>query len=142
MKPTLFLRIAGVLAIVMAILHTIGGVFGKPDPGPATSAVLAMQSNHFNLTGFDRSYWDFYIGFGIGITISLVAEGIVFWILASLAKTYAAKLRPILIVFGIAYIALAVVAWRYIFLPPMVCELLIAACLLLAAFTAKSSSTA
>ena len=35
MKSTIFLRIASVLTLIHAILHTIGGVFGKPEPGAA-----------------------------------------------------------------------------------------------------------
>jgi hypothetical protein len=43
MKPVLFLRIASVLTFIHAALHTIGGVFGKVTPGPATVAVQAMR---------------------------------------------------------------------------------------------------
>ena len=137
MKPALFLRLASVFALMMAVLHTIGGVYGKPDPGPATNAVLAMQSNHFPVTGLDRTYWDFFIGFGLGITGFLVIEGIVFWLLASLAKENAARLRPILVVFCLGYLGMAVLAWRYFFPPPLISDLLIALCLGLAAATAK-----
>jgi len=84
MKPTIFLRIAAVLTLIHSILHTIGGVFGKPLPGPAEQAVAAMKANHFMLMGSARTYWDFYIGFGLGITVFLTVEAIVFWLLGSL----------------------------------------------------------
>jgi hypothetical protein len=32
-KPVVFLRIASVLTLIHAVLHTIGGVFGSVDPG-------------------------------------------------------------------------------------------------------------
>ncbi|MCU1299269.1 MAG: hypothetical protein JWO91_3547 [Acidobacteriaceae bacterium] len=51
MKSTLFLRIAAVLTFIHAVLHTIGGVFGKTEPGPATVAVQAMKMNQFLLMG-------------------------------------------------------------------------------------------
>jgi hypothetical protein len=51
MKPVLFLRIAAVLTFIHAVLHTIGGVFGKPGTGPATVAVQAMKMNQFFLMG-------------------------------------------------------------------------------------------
>ncbi len=86
MKPGLFLRIAAVLTFLHAALHTIGGVFGKVGPGPATVAVDAMKTNQFLLMGHMRSFWDFYRGLGLGATISLTAEAILFWQLASLAK--------------------------------------------------------
>jgi len=92
MKPTLFLRIASVLTLIHSVLHTIGGVFSKPDPGPAAVAYRAMQGNQFLLMGHVRSYADFYRGLGLGVTICLTFEAIVFWQLGALAKTHA---RPV-----------------------------------------------
>ena len=31
MKPVIYLRAASLLTLLHAVLHTIGGVFGKPD---------------------------------------------------------------------------------------------------------------
>ena len=70
-KPVLFLRIAAVLTLIHAVLHTIGGVFGKPEPGPATIAFQAMTINQFLLLGHTRSYADFYRGLGLGSRYSL-----------------------------------------------------------------------
>lgn len=108
MKPAVFLRIASVLTLIHSILHTIGGVFGKPTPGPAEQAVAAMKANHFILMGSPRSYWDFYTGFGLGITIFLTMEAIVFWLLASLVQAEGTRLRPIISVFTLGYLAFAV----------------------------------
>lgn len=140
MKPSLFLRIASVLTFIHAVLHTIGGVFGKVGPGPATVAVEAMKANQFVLMGNMRTFWDFYRGLGLGTTISLTAEAILFWQLASLAKADARPLRPIMATFLVAYTAIAVNSYTYFFLPPVITELLIAACLGLAIFAAKSES--
>ncbi len=140
MKPALLLRIAAVLTFIHAVLHTIGGVFGKAGPGPATVAVEAMKVNQFLLMGHMRSFWDFYRGMGLGATISLTAEAIVFWQLGSLAKTDARRLRPILATFLVAYAALAVNSYAYFFLGPVIAEILIAACIGLAIVTAKSQA--
>ncbi|MGD0858333.1 MAG: hypothetical protein ABR912_03340 [Terracidiphilus sp.] len=137
MKPTLFLRIASVLTLIHAILHTIGDVFGKPGPGAAATAFAAMQSNQFLLMGNPRSYADFYMGLGLFVTIALTIEGIVFWQLGSLAKTDALRIRPIVAAFAAAYLALAVNSWIYFFLGPVIAEILIALCLGLAIYTAK-----
>lgn len=142
MKPSLFLRIASVLTFVHAVLHTVGGVFGKVGPGPATVAVAAMKANQFLLMGNMRSFWDFYRGMGLAATISLTAEAIVFWQLASLAKADARPLRPIVATFLFAYAAIAVNSYTYFFLAPVITELLIAACLALALVTAKSEAPA
>ena len=139
MKPVLFLRIASVLTFIHAALHTIGGVFGSPAPGPQQIAVSAMKANTFPVMGFTRSFWDFYMGMGLAVSVFLTAEAIVFWQLASLAKTDALRLRPILITFTVAYLAFAVVSWTYFFPPPVITEVLIALCLSGAIVTAKSA---
>jgi hypothetical protein len=137
MKPTLFLRIASVLAMVHSALHTVGGVFGKPAPGVAAATFAAMQSNRFPTMGVSRSYADFFTGFGLAISIFLAIEAVVFWQLGSLAKVDAVRLRPILATFTIAYLALSVNSWKFFFAGPVVTEVLIAACLVLAILTAK-----
>ena len=141
-KPVLFLRIASVLTLIHAVLHTIGGVFGKVDPGPAAVAVEAMKANQFLLMGNMRSFWDFYRGLGLGATISLTAEGILFWQLSSLAKSDAKRLRPILTTFAVAYSVLAVNSFMYFFLAPVIVEIVMALFLVLAIVTAKPEARA
>lgn len=138
-KPVLFLRIASVITFVHAVLHTIGGVFGKVDPGPASIAVEAMKANQFMVMGHLRNFWEFYRGLGLCVTIALTAESIVFWQLGSLAKTEPARLRPILGTFLVAYLALSVNSNTYFFLGPVIAEILIAACLGIAMVTARSA---
>ena len=141
MKPTLFLRIASVITFIHALLHTIGGVFGKPAPGAATAAVQAMQLNQFLLLGHTRSYWDFYLGLGLTVSIVLTAEAVIFWQLASLAKTDAGPLRPIIATLLLAYALLAVNSSLHFFIGPVITEILIAACLAMAFITADPQAS-
>jgi len=138
MKPAIFLRIASVLTIVHALLHTIGGVYSSPDPGPQTVAVTAMKANQFLLMGHMRSYFDFYRGMGLAGTISLTAEGIIMWQLGNLVKTAGVRLRPVLGTFLLAYTVMSVNSNAYFFWGPVVAEILIAACFLGAMVTAKA----
>jgi len=140
-KTVVFLRIAAVLTFIHAVLHTVGGVFGSVGPGPASVAAAAMKANQFLVIGHMRSYWDFYRGLGLTVTICLTAEAVLFWQLGSLAKTDGRRLRPILITFMIAYAVLAVNSNAYFFFGPVVAEILIAACLGAAIFSAKPSQT-
>jgi hypothetical protein len=142
MKPALFLRIASVVTFIHAALHTIGGVFGKTAPGPATVAVQAMKMNQFLAMGHMRSYWDFFRGMGLTVTIFLTAEAVVFWQLSSLAKTDARRLRSVLAVFAAAYLVLAVNSYAYFFMGPVITEILIAMLLGLAIVTANSTAVA
>jgi hypothetical protein len=142
MKPVIFLRIASVLTFIHAVLHTIGGVFGKADPGPASVAVDAMKANQFLLMGNVRSYWDFYIGMGLCVTIFLTFESVVLWQLGSMARTNAVILRPVLAAFALEFAALTVNSWRYFFLGPVITEILIALCIAAAIATARRAETA
>jgi len=136
MKPTALLRTASVLTLIHSVMHTVGGVFGKPAPGAAETAALAMQANRFLFMGAMRTFWEFHRGLGLSVTIFLTAEAIVFWQLGSLAKTDAARLRPILATFMVGYIAFAVDSYLYFFLLPVFFELAIALCLGLAMVSA------
>ena len=142
MKPVVFLRIASVLTLIHSLLHTIGGVFGKPAPGAEAATIATMKANEFVVFGVTRTYFDFLRGMGLGITISLTAEGIVFWQLASLAKKDAVRLRPVIATFMVAYLVFAVNSYAYFFAPPVIVEILIAACLGMAIATAKTTEPA
>lgn len=137
MKPVLFLRIASVLTLIHSVMHTAGGVFGKPVPGIAAATVSVMKTNQFQVFGVLRSYFDFYRGLGLGITILLTAEAVVFWQLGNLAKSDAARLRPVLCTFLLAYLVLAWNSYTYIFFGPVIAEVLIALCVGMAMVTAK-----
>jgi hypothetical protein len=140
-KPVLFLRIASVLTLIHAVLHTVGGVFGSVPPGPALVAATAMKTNQFLSMGHMRSFWDFYRGMGLGVSIFLTFEAIAFWLLSSLARRKITGLRPILLTFAMAYAVFAVNSYVYFFLAPVVTELLIAACLVAAALTSAPAET-
>lgn len=129
MKATLYLRIASLLTLLHAVLHTIGGVFGKPSPGAAMAAFTAMQSHRFLVMGHMRSYAAFYVGLGLAVSLFLTVEAVVFWMLSSLAKTAGPQIKPVLWAFLVAYLVLAINSWIYFFFAPVVVEILIAACL-------------
>jgi len=139
MNPTLFLRIASVLALIHCALHTIGGVFGKPRHGAEELAVIEMMKSHtFNMMGSMRSYWDFFFGYGLFGTVNLLIHGILFWVLGSYVKTNPALVRSVAALFFFNYVLTSVIAFKYFFIGPGITELLIAACLAVAYFTAAS----
>ena len=85
-------------------------------------------------------YGDFNMGYGLFTTINLFIQAVLFWQLGTLAKSNAAGIKPILVLFSLGYIAMTVVAWRYFFIGPAITELIIAGCLAAAFFTAGSAS--
>jgi len=140
MKSVLALRIASILTFVHAVLHTVGGVFGRIPPGPASVAASAMKSNQFVALGFTRTFWQYYRGMGLGVSIFLFAESIVFWQLSTIAKSAAPQLRPIFATFMVAYLVFAVNSYLYFFAAPVIVEILIALCFLWAILAAKPAT--
>ncbi len=86
MKPVTLLRAASILTFLLAVGHTVGGVFGSVAPGSQAAAVLAMKTNRFQVMGVTRSYWDFNLGEGLAATINMLVEAVLFWQLGSLAQ--------------------------------------------------------
>ncbi|UWZ83355.1 LIC_13387 family protein [Occallatibacter riparius] len=137
MRAAIFLRTAAVLVGIQSVLHTVGGVFGKPLPGAAETAYAAMKSNHFLVMGQDRSYWMFFIGFGLCMTVSMVMEAVVFWLLASAVAQQGVRLRPIVAVFTVGYTALTILAGMFFFPIPTVWDVLVVGCLFAATVSLK-----
>jgi hypothetical protein len=105
-------------------------------------AEAAMKANQFQFMGVTRTFWEFHRGMGLALTIFLTAEGLVFWLLGSLAERDAAGLRPVLAVFMLGYLVFAVDSLVYFFALPVVFEALIALCLGLAMAGAKTTQAA
>jgi hypothetical protein len=64
MKPSVLYRAAAVLLLLFAVGHTLG--FTQSDPKWGVDGVLAaMRSQRFDIGGFERSWWDFYLAAGL-----------------------------------------------------------------------------
>jgi hypothetical protein len=113
MTTTLWLRISSVITLLFAAGHTLGGLKYWSPMGD--NAVLqAMRTVHFDAMGANRSYLDFYMGFGYSLSVIQVMLAILLWQLATLASTNALSVRPMIAVIILAVAACAVIAWRLI----------------------------
>ncbi len=139
MTPTLFLRIASVLTVLHSILHTIGGVLSKPTDPEQIAVIETMKSHTFNVMGSMRTFWDFFFGYGLGVTVTLLIQGILFWMLGSLVKTSPAAVKPIVGLFSINFAVMSVIVSKYFFIAPGVTEVLITVSLAAAYFTTASA---
>jgi hypothetical protein len=140
MNSALFLRIASVLTLIHCVLHTIGGVLSKPRNGSEEMAVIdAMKAHSFNIMGSMRTYWDFFFGYGLGVTLNLLIQGILFWMLASFVKTNSAAVRPVVALFFVYFVVLSFISFKYFFIAPVITEALIAGSLAAAYFTMASA---
>ena len=142
MKPTIFLRIASIITLLFFAGHT-SGIPWTPAVGPDELPVLeAMKSHSFDVIGSTRTYWDFYFGWGLIISLYTLVQAVVLWQLGSLAKTDALRVRPIVASFFVAFVVNAVLAWKYFFVISVVMSVAISVCLALAFITAGRSKVA
>ena len=114
MTTTLLLRIASVISLVFTAGHTIGGL-RKWSPMGQNEVLKAMTEVRFDTMGANRSYLDFFMGFGWSISVLMLLQTVLLWQFASLAHPDPARIRPMIAVFGLATLATGVIAWRFIF---------------------------
>lgn len=120
MQPTLFLRGAALLTALLGIGHTLGKPW-IPTNDPLTTAVtVAMKSHSIHITGVERTLMDFYVGFGITISINLFLQAVLLWMVADLAGGQPARARSMAAVFFIANAAATVVAGIHLFAVPLI----------------------
>ena len=92
-----------------------------------------MRSTHFEVFGFSRTYWDFYIGFGLFVTVFLLLAAIVTWQLGGLPTETSARMRGTAWALAVSFAAVTVLSWRHFFAIPIIFSIVITLCLIAAA---------
>jgi len=133
---TPLLRIAAVISLIFTAGHTMGGL-KRWSPMGDNPVLKSMTDVRFDAMGVNRSYFDFFMGFGWSISVFMLMQTILLWQLASLATTEAPRLRPIIAVMALATVASGVIAWRFIFPVPALFSLVLALVLGLAYISAS-----
>lgn len=137
MKPSTFYRIAAVCLLLFAIGHTLG--FRQSDPQWGVDALLgSMQSTHFNVQGFNRTYWDLFLAAGFCVGVFYLFAAVLAWQLGSVPAETLARMRPMVWAFALCFAAITVVSWRYLFILPIVFSIVITACLVSAAWLSST----
>jgi hypothetical protein len=115
----LLLRIASVISLLFAAGHTRGGL-KQWSPMGENDVLEAMATVRFETMGVNRSYLDFFMGFGWSISVFMLLQTVLLWQIGSMARTNAVQVRPLIAVFALANLASGVIAWRFIFPIPAV----------------------
>jgi hypothetical protein len=136
MTTTLLLRIASVISLIFTIGHTMGGL-KQWSPMGRNPVLESMTNVRFDAMGANRSYLDFFLGFGWSISVLMLMQTILLWLLATLATSEPARLRPLIAVIALATVANGVIAWRFIFPVPALFSVVLAIALGLAYVTAR-----
>ena len=130
----LLYRIAAVLIFLFALGHSIGYPWSDPQWGVDLHAV---QSSHFNVLGSNRSYWDFYLGFGLFNSMFMLLAAVLAWQLGNLP---AASARFMSWMLALCFAAVTALSWMYFFIIPIVFSILITVCLLAAAWRTQTQT--
>ena len=128
MKMATWLRGAAVLSVLLALGHTSGGLQHWSPPGE-TEVLRSMGTFRFDALGSNRSYLDFYLGFGYIISLYLFAQALLLWQLASLASLPDARVRPMVATFLAVSVGATALGWALFFVVPTVSNLVISVCL-------------
>ena len=137
MTSRVLYRIAAVLILVFDLGHSAGCPWSDPKWGVDTSA---MRSSQFEILGFTRAYWDFYVGFGLFVSVFLLLAAILAWQLGSLPKQTTLLVRTTAWVLSLCFVAVTFLSWRYFFTIPIVFSALIAICLMSATWLSSRST--
>jgi hypothetical protein len=132
-------RIASVLLLLFAVGHTLG--FRKTDPKWGVDTLIGlMRSIHFDAQGFSRTYWDFYVGFGLFVSVFLLFAAVLAWQLGGLSAERLALMRGTAWALALCFVAVTILSWRYFFIVPIIFSIVITACLIAAAWLSAKPS--
>ena len=135
MSTTIWLRVSAIISLLFAVGHSLGGMQSW-SPTADNPVLQSMRTVHFDVMGVSRSYLDFYLGFGYSISVSLLLQAALLWMLSGVARNDAASARPMIAAFAVATVVSAFIAWRYIFPVPAIFSLVLSATLIVAYITA------
>src|SRR6202165_4406755 len=140
MKASMFYRIAAVLLLLFAAGHTLG--FRQSDPTWGVDALLgSMRSIHFDVQGFNRTYWDLFVAAGFCVGVFYLFAAILAWQLGGLPVATLAPMRGTAWAFALCFAAITVVSWRYLFVLPIAFSFVITLCLTAAAWLSTRQVT-
>jgi hypothetical protein len=127
MNATLFYRIAAVLFLLFTFGHTFGFLSFRPSSAEGQAVLESMYRVHFEAGGRTGSYGEWYRGFGLSITVSMLFWAFLSWHLGELARTAPHAIGVLGWAFFMVQTAGVVMAFLYFGPPAMVLSALVTA---------------
>jgi hypothetical protein len=138
LNASLLLKIAAAITILYFAAHIAGYPWTPVLTEKELIVVDGMKSHQFMAEGTQRTYWDFYVGFGVIIGSFLFIQGVMMWQLSTIAKTDASKLRFVIMSFIVLFVANGFLAWKYFFPMPILFVALIVASLCFSLYATRA----
>jgi hypothetical protein len=141
MKASTLYRIAAVLLLLFSLSHTFA--FSLSDPKWGVDALTSsMRSIHFDVQGFNRTYWDFFLAAGFSAGVFYLFAAILAWQLGRLPTATLKTLRGASWALALSFAAITALSWRYLFVIPIAFSFVITICLIAAAWASSKEVTA
>jgi hypothetical protein len=126
MKYVTAFRAASVLLVVFCLMHTAGGMLSRASLGPAADAVFeSMQRTHFDFNGADCTWYGFWFGFGLTVSVFLLLSALMAWELERMPLELWPRLRVMAWALVASHAVNTALAWKYFFAGPGVFGVLI-----------------
>ncbi len=130
-------KVTAVLLLLFAIGHTVGLLQPKSFGKEGDEALATMRAVHVHVMGSDHTFWDFYVGFGLLVTVLFVFTGVWAWQLSNLWGSRPEAVKVLALPFFLCQTAVTVLCCTNFFLVPIVFSVLITVCTGLAAYKAR-----
>lgn len=141
MNVSLLYKTSALLLVVFCAGHTSG--FADTSHFPtAAQVILSMKTARFPAQGFMRTFWNFYVGFGLFVSVFLCFAASFCWQLSKASRVTLAELRAVRWALAVSMIANTYLTWMYFFTGAIVFSTLISLCLVLAASVTPRESQA
>ena len=137
MTSRVLYRIAAALIVLFDLGHTAGAPWSEPEWGVDLSAV---RSSHFMVLGFSRTYWDFYVGFGLIVSVLLLLTAVIAWELGNLPAESLRRVRLTIWALPLCFAAMTVLNCVHFFTIPIAFSGAITACLVAAGWRSAKAA--
>jgi hypothetical protein len=137
MKQMILLRTASVLTLIFCAGHTYRALNPSTRDPEEAAVFMAMQAFPFSIMGFRRTHWDFYRGYSLLFSATLLLLAVLLWQLGAIASSEPARARPLIATLCLGYIAFTVLCGMFFFTAPAALSAAAAICLALAFTSAR-----
>jgi len=123
---TVLYRIAAIIFVLFAVGHTYGFLSLRAPSAEGRAVYGSMDAVHFELSGRSYSYGNFYRGFGLSCTVSMLLSAFLAWHLGQLARSTPTAVGFMGWAFFFLQLPGVVLSFLYFGPPPMVLSALVA----------------
>jgi len=120
MKPVMWFRALAVVLALFALGHAVGTRHAVTTDTREAAVISAMNGFRVPVMGFERTYWEFYRGFSVFITVLLAALMVIAWQLGGLSRRDARGALPIATTVLVACVGQLILAFVYFFTAPII----------------------